>query len=117
MNYSAMQDHLELDYLLNRATDSYRFRELFRIDSNDDSNVSITSYARCQASVCDYPEHFVHLATSDITLEDTKAITSTSLDRASETRMSETRMTDGESRTKDELIQWLADHYHPEWEP
>jgi hypothetical protein len=82
MNYSAMQDHLELDYMLNRATDSYRFRELFRIDSNDNSNVSIISYSRCQTALCDYPDHFIHLAMSDITLEDTKAITSLSLDRA-----------------------------------
>jgi hypothetical protein len=61
---SAEQDYLELDYLLNRAADSDRFRQYFGI--NDPyGNVSITSYSRCNTSICDYPDHFIHAAMFD----------------------------------------------------
>jgi hypothetical protein len=80
---SAEQDYLELDYLFNRAADSDRFRQYFGI--NDPyGNVSITSYSRCNTSICDYPDHFIHAAMFDDIFTYTKSpkvITTVSMSR------------------------------------
>ena len=66
---SAEQEHLRLDYMLNRSPQSDRFRQDFGIYWLPGTNVPIVSYQTCESPYCDNPIHFIHLATFEITYE------------------------------------------------